>query len=157
MPISPLDQEYLRQALARPGDRQPGSNLATVSRGRSCSTAGHALSHLSEQNALAGNLGGPSSFGGTEIPAPEPLGRRAAIRSAAVSALLLSLAYLIWCAMFTVNLEVWWLSVPVVLLEIHAFASLALFAFSLGDPGVRSGGLSPARLLLPATHLEPRV
>jgi cellulose synthase (UDP-forming) len=91
------------------------------------------LSQVSEPSTLPEGIGGPSSFGGADMPAPEPRGRRAAIRTAAVSALLQSLAYLIWRTMFTVNLEVWWLSVPVLLLEIHAFVSLALFAFSLWD------------------------
>jgi cellulose synthase (UDP-forming) len=92
-----------------------------------------AVSQELDQIIAQEGIGGPSSFGGTEMPAPESRGRRAAIRSVAVSALLLSLAYLIWRTMFTVNLDVWWLSVPVLLLEIHAFVSLAFFAFSLWD------------------------
>jgi cellulose synthase/poly-beta-1,6-N-acetylglucosamine synthase-like glycosyltransferase len=91
------------------------------------------ISYVSEPSTLLDGIGGPYSFGGTDMPAPEPRGRRAAIRTAAVSALLLTLAYLIWRTLFTVNLDVWWLSVPVLLLEIHAFVSLALFAFSLWD------------------------
>src|SRR5680860_804399 len=53
--------------------------------------------------------------------------------SLAVLALLVSVAYLVWRATQTLDLAVWWLSVPLLLLEVHAVVGLALFTFSLWD------------------------
>lgn len=51
----------------------------------------------------------------------------------AVGAGIVGLAYLIWRTLDTVNLSVWWVSVPLLLVEIQAFTSLLLFTFSLWD------------------------
>jgi len=48
-----------------------------------------------------------------------------------VLALVASAAYLTWRALFTVNLAAWWISIPLLVLEIHAAIGLALFTFSL--------------------------
>ena len=94
------------------------------------------------------------------MPAPEPRSRRLRIRLTAGFALALTLAYLIWRTLFTVDLGVWWLSVPLLALEIHAFVSLALFTFSLWDLDARRPAgrvLSPAgkiAVLIP-TYDEP--
>lgn len=55
------------------------------------------------------------------------------IRCVAVLALGVTLAYLIWRTTATLDLRVWWVSLPLLLLEIHAFIGLALFTFSLWD------------------------
>ena len=70
---------------------------------------------------------------GTDVPAPESVLRRTAIRAIAVAALLVTAAYLTWRVVATVDLAVWWVSVPLVVLEIHAALGLALFTFSLWD------------------------
>jgi cellulose synthase/poly-beta-1,6-N-acetylglucosamine synthase-like glycosyltransferase len=67
------------------------------------------------------------------LPLPESRARRYTIRSIAAAALVASLVYLTWRATSTVDLGVWWASVPLLLLEIHAAAGLALFTFSLWD------------------------
>jgi cellulose synthase (UDP-forming) len=66
-------------------------------------------------------------------PEPESPGTRRSVQALAVLALTVGVAYLAWRTLFTLNLSVWWLSVPLLLLEAHAVAGLALFAFSLWD------------------------
>lgn len=70
---------------------------------------------------------------GRGLPAPESSLRRTAIRSIAVAALVVTAAYLMWRTVATVELAVWWVSVPLLVLEIHAALGLALFTFSLWD------------------------
>ncbi|MGH9178596.1 MAG: glycosyltransferase [Acidimicrobiales bacterium] len=77
-------------------------------------------------DGLAGFLGG-------SLPAPEGRFRSALIRAVAVTALVVSTAYLAWRATATLDLSVWWVSVPLLALEAHAVLGLALFAFSLWD------------------------
>jgi cellulose synthase (UDP-forming) len=67
--------------------------------------------------------------------------RRFRIRVIALGAALVGLAYLTWRAFATLNLAAWWLSVPLLLVEIQAFISLLLFTFSLWD----LNHLKPAR------------
>jgi cellulose synthase (UDP-forming) len=78
---------------------------------------------------------------GSALPAPESWLRTRAIRSIAVLALTVSLGYLVWRAGWTLALDVWWVSIPLFVLEVHAFIGLLLFAFSLWDVDRR-----------PATH-----
>lgn len=73
------------------------------------------------------------AFPGGGLPAPESRGRRSLIRAVAVVALLVNVAYVAWRATATIDLGVWWVSVPLLLLEAHAVVGLALFAFSLWD------------------------
>ncbi len=68
-----------------------------------------------------------------ELPAPEPAARRLVIRATAVAALVVSVVYLAWRISSTLDLGVWWASIPLVVLEIHATLGLALFTFSLWD------------------------
>jgi len=48
-------------------------------------------------------------------------------------AIALTVTYLAWRATFTLNLSAWWLSVPLLLLEVHAVIGLGLYTFSLWD------------------------
>jgi cellulose synthase (UDP-forming) len=64
---------------------------------------------------------------------PESSQRRLLIRSVALVALAVSLVYLGWRALFTLNLEGWYLSIPLWVLELHAVLGLGLFTFSLWD------------------------
>ncbi|HET8629109.1 MAG TPA: glycosyltransferase [Thermomicrobiales bacterium] len=73
------------------------------------------------------------SFPGGALPAREGRGRTAYIRVVAVLALVVSTAYLAWRTFATVDLAVWWVSVPLLLFEVHAFVGLCLFTFSLWD------------------------
>ncbi|MGQ0519671.1 MAG: hypothetical protein ACT4PX_00785, partial [Actinomycetota bacterium] len=74
-----------------------------------------------------------AAFPGGSLPEPETAGRAALIRAVAVVGLAANLAYLTWRALATLDLSVWWVSVPLLLLEAHAVLGLALFAFSLWD------------------------
>jgi cellulose synthase (UDP-forming) len=51
----------------------------------------------------------------------------------AVLALLVTAAYLVWRAVATIDPRVWWLSIPLYLLELHAAVGLGLYVFSLWD------------------------
>jgi len=70
---------------------------------------------------------------GRGLPTPESPARRFAIRAIALVALAASAVYLAWRITSTINLDVWWLAVPLVVLEIHAALGLGLFTFSLWD------------------------
>ena len=70
---------------------------------------------------------------GTGIPVAKSFARRTAIRAIAIVALAVTASYLSWRIVATVDLAVWWVSVPLIVLEIHAGLGLALFAFSLWD------------------------
>jgi cellulose synthase (UDP-forming) len=70
---------------------------------------------------------------GRELPAPETTGRRRAIQSFALVSLIVTASYLAWRTVATVDLAVWWVSIPLLLLEFHAALGLALFTFSLWD------------------------
>lgn len=69
----------------------------------------------------------------SSLPEPEPAAGRFVIRSIAVTALLVSTAYLVWRIGWTLDLGVWWASLPLIVLEVHAALGLALFTFSLWD------------------------
>src|SRR5919106_5944714 len=66
-------------------------------------------------------------------PPPQPASQLLLIRSVAVVALAVTAAYLSWRGLATLNLDAWYVAVPMLLLEIHAAISLGLFAFSLWD------------------------
>ncbi len=70
---------------------------------------------------------------GPALPPPESRRRAWAIRATALTALTVTLVYLTWRAGWTLALDVWWVSIPLLVLEIHAFLGLALFTFSLWD------------------------
>jgi cellulose synthase (UDP-forming) len=71
------------------------------------------------------------------LPARESPRRRALIRSVAVAALAMSVAYLAWRGLFTLDASAAWLSVPLYIVEIHAAFGLFLFTVSLWDLDVR--------------------
>ena len=87
---------------------------------------------------------------GPALPDPEPLLRRLVVRGIAVVALVVSVVYLTWRATATLDLAVWWASIPLLVLEIHATLGLALFAFSLWDvdrrPAHRDVRSTPLRI-----------
>lgn len=75
----------------------------------------------------------PEILTNPDRPEPETAATKLKIRALAVLALAASVAYLAWRTLFTLDLSVWWLSVPLLLLEVHAVVGLGLFAFSLWD------------------------
>jgi cellulose synthase (UDP-forming) len=67
------------------------------------------------------------------LPPPDPARRLLLTRSIAVLALAVTAGYLGWRLLATLNLDAWYLAVPMVVLEVHAAIGLALFTFSLWD------------------------
>ena len=90
-----------------------------------------------------------SLFPGGRLPEPETSSRRRAIQTAAIVAIAVSCAYLTWRVAFTLG-DSLWLSIPLWILELHATAGLALFAFSLWD-------LDAQVVPRPQTHTDLRV
>ena len=78
---------------------------------------------------------GLPSFAGGGFPPAELASRKFLIRSVSLLAIAVSLAYLLWRALFTLDVGFWWVSISLLMLEAHAFSSLALFTFSLWDIG----------------------
>jgi cellulose synthase (UDP-forming) len=78
---------------------------------------------------------------GRDLPAPESRSRAWSIRAIAVTALVVTVAYLVWRGTSTLALNVWWVAIPLYVMEIHAAIGLGLFTFSLWDvdrrPAVR--------------------
>ncbi len=71
------------------------------------------------------------------LPPPDTPTRLLVIRASAVLALVATAVYLGWRATSTLNLEAWYLAVPMLVLEVHAAIGLGLFSFSLWDVDVR--------------------
>jgi len=100
---------------------------------------------------------------GRALPAPETANRRQAIRLIAIIALSVNLAYLVWRTVSTVDLAVWWVSLPLLVLEIHAAFGIALFAFSLWDvddlPESHPVREAPGRIavLIPTYNESPEI
>ncbi|HEX5395479.1 MAG TPA: glycosyltransferase, partial [Candidatus Limnocylindria bacterium] len=91
-------------------------------------------------------------------PTPEPARRLLATRGIAIAALVATLGYLVWRGLFTLNLDGWYLAVPLLLLEIHAAVGLGLFTFSLWDvdrrPKPRAAEPQPTVTVLIPTYNE---
>lgn len=68
------------------------------------------------------------------------------IRAVAVAALVTTACYLGWRALATLNLDAWYLAVPMLVLEAHAAVGLGLFTFSLWDVDRRPQRRSLRRL-----------
>ncbi|MEO7295072.1 MAG: glycosyltransferase [Candidatus Limnocylindria bacterium] len=71
------------------------------------------------------------------LPRPDAPGRLLVIRVMAILALAATAAYLVWRATATMNVGAWYLSVPMLVFEVHAAVGLGLFTFSLWDVDVR--------------------
>jgi len=71
------------------------------------------------------------------LPPPDSPVRLVVIRVVAVVALAATATYLAWRAAATMNVAAWYLSVPMLVLEVHAAIGLGLFTFSLWDVDVR--------------------
>ena len=72
--------------------------------------------------------------GGWPIESPA---RKLLIRGVAVLALALTLTYLVWRLDGTIPIDVWWLSIPLFVVEVHNAFGLGLYTFALWDVGRR--------------------
>src|SRR5437899_1387879 len=100
------------------------------------------------------------NFPGGELPPPERPATRATTRAVALIALAATFVYLVWRTTETVNWSVWWVAVPLLLLEFHAAVSLALFVFAAWDttsaPPASPARVAPGRVaVLIPTYNEP--
>lgn len=89
---------------------------------------------------------------GSGLPVAESLPRRLAIRSLALATLAVSAVYLWWRATATLDVTSWWVSVPLLVLEVHAALGLLLFTIGLWDIDRR-----PARRLVRETDARVAV
>ncbi|HJP72249.1 MAG TPA: cellulose synthase catalytic subunit [Candidatus Limnocylindria bacterium] len=97
-----------------------------------------------------------------QLPLPESPRRLLLIRSVSIAALAVTGAYLVWRALFTVNLGAWYIGVPMLALEVHAAIGLGLFAFSLWDVDRRPARRAPRRrpriaVLIPTYNEGPEI
>jgi hypothetical protein len=62
-------------------------------------------------------------------------------RAVAVLALAVTVVYLMWRVVATIDLRVWWLSIPLLVLELHAAVGLGLYVSPSGmsTPGLGQG------------------
>jgi cellulose synthase (UDP-forming) len=98
------------------------------------STAPPLTAHRRPRLAIASPVGWlRPPLPGRDLPAPESTLRRGAIRAVAIVSLIVTATYLGWRTVATVELSVWWVSIPLLVLEFHAALGLALFTFSLWD------------------------
>ena len=96
------------------------------------------------------------------LPAPESARRLLLIRVVAVIALSATTAYLVWRATSTMNVEAWYVSVPMLVFEVHAAIGLGLFTFSLWDVDVRPrrrelGRRPKVAVLIPTYNEGPEI
>jgi cellulose synthase (UDP-forming) len=96
------------------------------------------------------------------LPDPETSTRRFITRLVAIVALLATAGYLTWRAFATLNPTAWYLSVPLLVLEMHAGLGLALFTFSLWDIDRRParGAIPPRQtvaVLIPTYNEGPEI
>jgi cellulose synthase (UDP-forming) len=120
MPHHPLRHRALRVA--------PRSGLTPSARARERDTA-------RSLPTRAGWLRGQTPSSG--VPVPESRRRRWSIRAIALVALGVTGGYLFWRATSTLDPSNPWLSVALLVLEIHAALGLVLFTFSLWDVDAR--------------------
>lgn len=76
-------------------------------------------------------IGPPDIFRDGSIPPHESPGRKLLIRGWALLAIAVSAAYLIWRLSGTVNLDWWWIAVPLLIVEIHNAFGLVLYTIAL--------------------------
>ena len=82
---------------------------------------------------LVGYAAGMPSFPDGRRPPPESGARRASIHAIALVAVLFTLGYLTWRLLFTIDLSVWWVALPLIGLELHNALGLGMFTVALWD------------------------
>lgn len=99
-------------------------------------------------------------FLGGDLPAPESRGRKAWIRTVAIFTFVLSVGYVTWRVLFTVDLGVFYVAIPLLVAEAHNCLGFLLFTLALWDRDVRPKlrvvyhTRHPVAMLIP-TYNEP--
>ena len=73
------------------------------------------------------------SFGPGSRPNPESRAKLTRIHVAAVTAVLIGVSYLVWRWLFTVDLNYWWVALPLIIAETHNVIGLGLYTLALWD------------------------
>lgn len=81
-----------------------------------------------------------------QLPPPDSPRRLLLIRGVALLALAATASYLGWRALATLNLDAWYLALPMLAFEVHAAVGLGLFTFSLWDVDRRPARRPLARI-----------
>lgn len=97
--------------------------------------------NVSENDAASNGVGydPPSDggylphFAGGGKPSPETRRRKWLIRSFGLVSLAATYAYIVWRVGWTIDLSVWWVSIPLVLLEMHNGLGLTLYTLAGWD------------------------
>ncbi|HEU0072710.1 MAG TPA: glycosyltransferase, partial [Dehalococcoidia bacterium] len=76
------------------------------------------------------------SYGPSGRPKPEGRGDLARIHVFALLAVTIGIAYLVWRWFFTIDLDYWWVALPLVIAETHNILGLGLFTLALWDVDV---------------------
>ncbi len=71
------------------------------------------------------------------LPPPEPASFKRRIRTLGMLAIAVSWCYLVWRAVATVDLSVWYVALPLMAAEVHTGVGLVLFTLALWDRDVR--------------------
>jgi hypothetical protein len=109
----------------------PDAGRVGASAGEPAPREGASHDHAPHEGAASESVAREGVLAGaTGLPAPEPKGRLAVIRTTALVAIVTTAAYLGWRIAFTVRQSLW-LAIPLWLLELHALVGLGLFTFSL--------------------------
>ena len=93
------------------------------------------------------------------MPAAESTGRKRFVRGWAIATLLVTAAYIAWRLTSTLNLDVWWVTLPLIVAEGHNAVAFGMFTLALWDVDARPT-LRPPRhnrsiaVLIP-TYNEP--
>lgn len=84
-------------------------------------------------STVHGYAAGMPAYPGAGRPERESAGRTRLIRIVSVAAVLFTIAYLVWRALFTIDPHYWWVAIPLLALEAHNALGLAMFTVALWD------------------------
>lgn len=116
------------------------------------------MSPVRPQPTIA-DIGPPDVFRDGSIPPHESQARKLLIRGWAVLAIAVTAAYLVWRMNGTVDLQWWWISIPLLTVEIHNALGLVLYTIALwsldSEPPPHSSGTVHRVAVLIPTYNEP--
>ena len=84
-------------------------------------------------STVHGYAAGMPAYPGAQRPERESTGRTRLIHIVSVAAVLFTIAYLVWRAVFTIDFQYWWVAIPLLALEAHNALGLAMFTVALWD------------------------
>jgi cellulose synthase/poly-beta-1,6-N-acetylglucosamine synthase-like glycosyltransferase len=113
----------------------------------------------SEPTRLIPDLSPPDIFRNGSMPPHETARQKLLVRGTALAAIALTAGYLGWRVLFTLNLDWWWVAIPLLVVEIHNALGLVLYTIALWSldadaPDPRSAPRLRVTVLI-ATYNEP--